>query len=163
MEIERKFLIDSFPDLPLIEQAVCYQGYLSVRPVVRIRKKVDGDIATYKLCFKGKGTIARQEVELDITEEVYEQLVELLQGAPVRKDYRVYRLPGGERLECSLVDPGEPTEFMYAEVEFATLEEARRFAPPGFLNREVTEQPGYSMGSYWSRKHPAVCPEQQKD
>ena len=34
-EIERKFLLSEFPDLPLLEKAETFQGYLSVEPVVR--------------------------------------------------------------------------------------------------------------------------------
>ena len=38
MEIERKFLLDSFPQgLPLLEESVMEQGYLCTDPVVRIR------------------------------------------------------------------------------------------------------------------------------
>ena len=37
-EIERKFLLSEFPDLPLLEKAETFQGYLSVEPVVRSRR-----------------------------------------------------------------------------------------------------------------------------
>ena len=70
----------------------------------------------------------------------------------IEKDYRVYALPDGLRLECSLVDEGTPTAFYYAEVEFDSLEAAYAFQPPAFLGREVTEERGYSMGQYWERK-----------
>ena len=44
----------------------------------------------------------------------------------------VYALPDGLRLEVSLVDAGTPRSFFYAEVEFDTLEQARRrLAGPG--------------------------------
>ena len=68
MEIERKFLIDGFPQgLPLLEEAVVYQGYLCVDPVVRIRsKETAGKKTSYVLCFKGEGTLARQEIEMDL-------------------------------------------------------------------------------------------------
>ena len=72
--------------------------------------------------------------------------------APVRKDFRVYLLPDGHRLECSLVDPGEEGEFMYAEVEFDSVDEASSFIPPDFLEKEVTDIPGMSMSSYWEKK-----------
>ena len=39
MEIERKFLITEFPALPELLKADVEQGYLCVKPVVRIRKK----------------------------------------------------------------------------------------------------------------------------
>ena len=40
-EIERKFLLKSFPtDLPLKEEKAVYQAYLSIDPEVRIRRNV---------------------------------------------------------------------------------------------------------------------------
>lgn len=153
MEIERKFLMDGFPEgLPELSRAQVRQGYLCVRPTVRIRSKQTAAGTDYRLCFKGEGTIARQEVELPLEPEVFVQLEELLEMPMVHKDYRVYALPDGRRLECSLVDQGTPTAFYYAEVEFDSLEEAYAFVPPAFLGREVTEERGYSMGEYWEKK-----------
>ena len=152
MEIERKFLITEFPELPELLKADVEQGYLCVKPVVRIRKKTTKGVSDYKLCFKGKGTLVREEIELDIEENIYERLCGLLEMAPVRKDFRVYLLPDGHRLECSLVDPGEEGEFMYAEVEFDSVDEASSFIPPDFLEKEVTDIPGMSMSSYWEKK-----------
>lgn len=150
-EIERKFLISSFPELPLLEEAVVWQGYLSTQPVVRIRKKETKNKTDYILCFKGKGTLCRKEIELELSREVFNELHDLLEAPMILKDYKVYALDG-HRLECSLVDRGTSTEFLYAEVEFASLEEAKAFIPPVFLCNEVTENPYYSMGRYWQRK-----------
>lgn len=151
-EIERKFLIDAFPDLPLLEEAEVFQGYLSVEPVVRIRKKSAKGCNGYVLCFKGKGRLCRKEIELGLSEETFNELAELLGMPMVRKEYRVYALEDGRRLECSWVDRGEPTAFLYAEVEFPTVEEALAFQPPAFLSHEVTEDSSYSMSCYWQRK-----------
>lgn len=150
MEIERKFLIDKFPDLPEVASAQVCQGYLSTAPVVRIRKAAlpDGS-EKFELTVKGKGTLVRTEVNIPITAEQYNEMAGLLKREPIRKDYRVYALPDGHRLECSIVDSGAPGEFMYAEVEFDSVEEANTFVPPEYLGREVTEDPGFSMNSYW--------------
>lgn len=49
-EIERKFLLDSFPtDLPLKQQFEVYQAYLSIEPEVRIRRKEITDDPAYKM------------------------------------------------------------------------------------------------------------------
>ena len=153
MEIERKFLISGFPEgLPLLGEAVLEQGYLCTDPVVRIRSKEQDGRTTYRLCFKGEGRLVRQETELDLTAEQFAELQNLLRAPMVRKDFRVYALPGGERLECSLVDGA----FFYAEVEFPTVEAAHAFAPPAFLGREVTEEEGFSMSDYWkTRRFPS--------
>lgn len=152
MEIERKFLIDAFPDLPLLEEAQVFQGYLSVDPVVRIRSKRTNAGTDFKLCIKGNGSIARTEVEMPISKEQFEELRGLLKAEMVQKDYKVYALPDGKRLECSRVDEGTPTEFYYAEVEFDSLEEAYAFPMPPFLLQDVTEDPYYKMNRYWERK-----------
>ena len=151
MEIERKFLLGAFPELPVLEESVLYQGYLCTKPVVRIRSRKKADGTTYELCFKGEGTLVRQEIELPIEEKVFSDLAELIGKPLVRKDFKVFRLPGGEKLECSFVDAGTPWEFRYAEVEFPTVEAAIAFAPPEFLGREVTEEASFSMSSYWTK------------
>lgn len=157
MEIERKFLIDRFPnELPLLEEAEVYQGYLCVNPVVRIRSKRNLNEENYVLCFKGKGTLVRSELEMPLTKEQFEQLRGLLSKPMIHKIYRVYALETGLKLECNVVDPGTPDEFMYAEVEFSSVEQANAFVPPSYLGKDVTETPGYSMGAYWARKSPSV-------
>ena len=69
------------------------------------------------------------------------------------KDYRVYALPDGRRLEVSLVDEDLPTCFFYAEVEFDTVEQAQAYVPPADigLQEEMTEDRGFSMSAYWKR------------
>ena len=109
MEIERKFLIDwdqiNALHLPLVRQAQSWQGYLSAAtPVVRIRTRQfsDGD-TDYILCIKGKGKLARQEIEKELTEQEFEALKSLLPIPMIFKDYRVFELEDGHLLECSLV------------------------------------------------------------
>lgn len=153
MEIERKWLMDQKPaGLPVLEEAVVYQGYLSTKPTVRIRSTDVGGKVNYRLCIKGRGTLVREEIELDLSKDKFEALARLLEKPMVRKDYTVFALPGGLRLEYSDVDAGEPTAFSYAEVEFPSVEAAKAFQAPSYLGREVTEELGYTMGDYWDRK-----------
>ena len=158
MEIERKFLIDwnqiTNMGLPLVKQANSRQGYLSAAvPVVRIRERVFSDGHTdYILCIKGKGRLARQEIEKELSKQEFHDLEELLPIPMIQKDYRVYRLSDGYLLECSLVDQ----KFAYAEVEFSSVEEANAFVMPEFLLKDVTEDPYYSMAGYWKRKQITV-------
>lgn len=152
MEIERQFLIEKFPDLPEIDSAQVWQGYLSTAPVVRIRKfsYPDGSVR-YELTVKGRGTLVRTEVNLPIDAAQYGEMAALLRREPIHKDYHVFQLPGGLRLECSAVDSGTDHGFMYAEVEFDSVEAAKAFVPPAFLGREVTEARDFSMSNYWVR------------
>jgi len=59
-------------------------------------------------------------------------------------------------LEVNHVDEGLPTAFWYAEVEYPTVEAALSWQPAAcglatYLNDEVTNQPGQSMGAYWAQ------------
>ena len=158
MEIERKFLIDwkeiDALGLPLVKQAQSWQGYLSAAtPVVRIRKRDFSDGHTdYILCIKGKGKLAREEIEKELTPQEFSALEAMLPIPMIHKDYRVYRLPDGHLLQCSMVDG----KFAYAEAEFARVEDANAFEMPAFLHKDVTEDPYYSMSGYWKRQQITV-------
>lgn len=159
LEIERKWLMEGFPPLQAESEQWMEQGYLAFEPAtVRIRYAKGPGGSSRMLTIKGRGTIARTEVELPLDEAQYAALVPLMLAPPAKKLLRTYRLPGGHCLECSLVDEGEPDSFYYAEVEFASLEEANAFEPPAFLGREVTEQPGFTMAAYCRRKARACAP-----
>ena len=106
----------------------------------------------YILCIKGKGKLAREEIEKELTPQEFSALEAMLPIPMIHKDYRVYRLPDGHLLECSMVDG----KFAYAEVEFASVEEAKAFEMPAFLHKDVTEDPYYSMSGYWKRQQITV-------
>ncbi|MCI8623455.1 MAG: hypothetical protein HFG26_07315 [Provencibacterium sp.] len=159
MEIERKFLIDRYPDLPEQQRIQMLQGYLATGPAVRVRSEQPQDKegnplgnTRYILCIKGKGQLVREEIELEIENAIFQRLCALLDAPLICKELRTYRLPDGHLLECSLVDRGLPCSFMYAEVEFSSREEALAFQPPDCLGRELTEEPSASMSAYWQRR-----------
>ena len=150
-EIERKFLIDAFPDdLPLLHIQRVYQAYLSLEPEVRLRRaEQDGQDAARSLTIKSGSGLVRREVRIDLSREQFDALAELIPQPFISKDYRVYRLPGGLELECSLVDEGTDTAFLYAEIEFPSVEAAKAFPPLPLFKQEVTENPAYRMNRYW--------------
>ena len=164
MEIERKWFVSGWPEALAPEHVYdMAQGYLSVRPTVRIRKEAEqgGDTA-YILCFKGKGRLAREEIETEIDEMLFSRLTNLIGQPLIVKERRDYRLSDGHILEVNSVDSGAPTAFFYAEVEFASEDEARAWSPAAagldaYLSEEVTERKGVSMGSYWEQtRHGAL-------
>lgn len=152
-EIERKFLLESFPtDLPLKEEKVVYQAYLSIDPEVRIRRNVvNGQDTAYYLAIKSSGDLVRQEVEIHITKEHFYALAEMVTQPFIIKDFRIYQLSGGLELECSHVDKGLDTEFMYAEVEFPNVQAAEDFEPLPCFKADVTKDSSYKMKNYWNR------------
>ncbi len=159
MEIERKWMVTGWPEgLPQTEEFAMRQGYISVRPTVRIREEArTGGRTDYVLCFKSAGGLAREEIERSIDKELFDELETKIIGKPlIPKTRRSYALPDGNVLEVNHVDVGRPTEFWYAEVEYPTVEAARAWQPAAcgladYLKDEVTDQPGQSMGAYWEQ------------
>lgn len=157
MEIERKWLTNGWPAGLQPDRVIeMEQGYIAVSPTVRIRShREEGKPDRYILCFKGKGGMVRAEIETDLSQATFQRLRDFIGKPLVQKEQRRYNLPGGLVLEANQVDPGQPTGFFYAEVEFASEAEALAWQPPeelaDYLQNEVTNQPGESMGAYWLR------------
>lgn len=156
MEIERRWLVENWPDLTHDSVVEMDQGYFAVRPAIRIRREaVVGGVTAYVLCFKGKGSLVREEIELELTPDHYQRLKAMLNKPMIQKEQRRYPLPGGLTLEVNSVDPQLDTGFFYAEVEFPSEDEARTWTPTeeltAYLSHEVTGQPGESMAAYWER------------
>ena len=153
LEIERKFLMDGFPDgLDIISEVEIEQGYVSFEPEVRIRKAVDRStgIEEYRITIKGEGDLTREEIETEISGDFYYGTAEFLNGRMIQKDYKKYKL-GQWKLEVALVDPGTDWEFYYAEIEFPTEQEANDFVVPDFFGKEITFDEDYKMKNYWKR------------
>lgn len=159
MEIERKWMVAGWPEgLPLTEEFAMRQGYISVRPTVRIREEaLRGGGTQYILCFKSAGGLAREEIERPIDKALFDELAQKIIAKPlIAKVRRSYALPDGRTLEVNHVDEGLPTAFWYAEIEYPTIEAARGWQPAAcglaaYLDDEVTGQPGQSMGAYWEQ------------
>ena len=159
MEIERKWMVSGWPGedlgLPLVKTWRMDQGYISVRPTVRIRREaLEGGRTALVLCFKGAGTLAREEIETEIDAELFARLEHLIGKPLIYKERRTYALPGGLALEVNAVDPGMPTAFYYAEIEYPTEAAALAWVPAdpalaAYLADECTGRPGASMGEYW--------------
>ena len=58
-----------------------------------------------------------------------------------------------EQLRIDVVDRGTATEFIYAEVEFKSVEDARvfEFPFPECEAMDVTDDPEWKMSNYWKR------------
>lgn len=138
MEIERKFLIK---ELPLnLENYSCLdieQGYLCTSPVLRIRKKGESYIFTYK----SAGLMSREELEVPLTKESYEHLRPKCDGCLISKTR--YLIPeksssGQEHLIELDIFHDELNGLILAEVEFDSEEEAYSYKAPSWFTKEVT-------------------------
>lgn len=153
LEIERKFLMDGFPiGLEIISEVDIEQGYISTEPEVRIRKAVNKKTGKeeFRMTIKGDGELTRTEIETNIDEGFYYDVVDFMGVTLIQKDYKKYKL-GEWYLEVSCVDAGTPREFYYGDIEFPTEEDARAFEPPKYLGREITFSEDYKMKNYWKQ------------
>lgn len=134
MEIERKFLIKKLPaDLTSYPALQIEQGYLNTSPVLRIRRKND----TYIFTYKSAGLLSREEVEVPLTKEAYLHLVPKCDGILITKTR--YQIPDqqGHIIELDIFH-GSLEGLVLAEVEFASEEQANAFQPPEWFARDVT-------------------------
>ncbi len=145
MEIERKFLIKTLPEN--LESYPCRhlaQGYLCVKPVVRIRR----DNEKYELTYKSGGMMARMEYNLPLNEQAFEHLKSKIDGRLIEK--RRYMIPlEPYTIELDIFD-GDLAPLIIAEVEFPSIEEANNFTAPDWFGEDVTYDGRYH-NSYLSR------------
>ncbi len=139
MEIERKFLIRTMPEN--LEQYPCLemeQGYLSINPVIRVRRQNE----EYVLTYKSAGMMSRQEFNLPLTKESYEHLREKTDGRLIQK--KRYLIPFQDKytIELDLFE-GFYHGLILAEVEFSTEVEAMEFLPPDWFGEDVTFKEEY--------------------
>ncbi len=141
MEIERKYLVRHLPaHLDTYESILMNQGYIVSGPGVReVRVRREG--ARYRLGIKSGSGIEREELEVDLSEEQFEQLWELTKGQRVSKCR--YLIPWKEyTIELDVYDEALKG-LIVAEVEFPDIESADRFSPPEWFGREVSEDVRY--------------------
>lgn len=140
MEIERKFLVSKVPDLGGHEAVSIEQGYLTLADAgaeVRLRRKGDELLLTVK---GGKGR-ERAEVELNVTEEQFDELWGLTEDKRLVKT-RVTAPLGDFEVELDLFG-GVLEGLIVAEIEFPDEASADSFEPPAWFGREVTGEDAY--------------------
>ncbi len=153
MEIERKYLADPGSlTLSDYKHKELSQGYLSVDPVIRIRRSDD----SYILTVKSGGLLKREEFEIDLTEEQYLRLSKKADGTFISKTR--YLIPYLDHtIELDIFHEALDG-LIYAEVEFDSEEEAAAFTPPAWFLREVTDDGSYTNAAL-SRLTPDEIPE----
>lgn len=133
MEIERKFLIRDLPSLENYKGKSVKQGYISTDPVIRIREMDD----LYTLSLKSIGHLVRQEFELDLTKEQFEDLWEKVGTTYVSKTR--YFIPLDKNYVAELDIYHDNLEDLFTvEVEFDSTKEAESFQAPSWFGKDVT-------------------------
>jgi adenylate cyclase len=139
-EIERKFLVERLPeDLAIDSEEEIAQGYLALgEDEIRLRRRGPHHLITVK---RGHG-LTREEVEVPLGQESFEELWPLTEGRRVEKTRRTTKVDGGA-LEID-VYKGPLAGLVTAEIEFPDLAAAEAFEPPSWLARELTGEERYS-------------------
>ena len=144
-EIERKFLLDERPDL--LDQhdgQAIEQGYLAIVEgvrEVRLRRRGEDHLLTVKL---GSGE-EREEVEVELTHEQFEELWPLTEGLRIEKTR--HKVPHeGLTIEVDVYGKAF-NEMVVAEIEFESREASEDFRAPSWLGREVTGDAAYANES----------------
>jgi len=139
-EIEHKFLIhaDRLPELGAGRSFV--QGYISVRPTVRIRIATAGDASIAYLTIKGPGFVERDEFEYEIPVEHARQMLPLCGTAVLEKIRYVH---DGWEIDQFL---GRHQGLWLAEFELHAP--GQELPPlPAWIKQDVTGNPAYSNGT----------------
>ncbi len=139
MEIEKKYLIPTIPEnieqYPFIS---IEQAYICTSPVLRIRKRSDQYIFTYK----SAGLMSREEIETSLTEEAYYHLLSKADGNVITKTR--YLIPTDNNLTIELdIFHGCFEGLVLAEVEFEDEESALSYTPPSWFGEDVTYSSKY--------------------
>lgn len=155
MEIEKKYLVPKLPELSAdCEKWEIEQYYLCSKPTIRIRKKNEEYILTYKNHRPDKtadlSLCVADEVEMPLTAEAFEHLKAKSDGIGICKTR--YRIPY-EKYTIELDVFHEDYEgFCMAEVEFPTIDESTSFCPPDWFGKDVSGDVHYT-NSYLSKKN----------
>jgi CYTH domain-containing protein len=141
-EIERKFLLKQLPPgLRSCHSRTIEQGYLAAKndgTQIRLRKSGRHHSLTIK---RGRG-ISRQEIEIDLTRDQFEDLWPATAGYRLTKTR--YDVPFGRHTIEIDVYRGRNEGLVVAEVEFRDERECHRFQPPFWFGVEVSGKSRYS-------------------
>jgi CYTH domain-containing protein len=134
-EIERKWLVSDRPDLSGCKRVKFVQGYLAVvadATEVRLRKAGRKYFETVK---KGTG-LRRDEVEVQLTKEQFDSLWPATRGRRLEK----VRYTLKWRAKEIGIDVYEKRlkGLIVAEAEFKSKKQAKKFSPPKWFGKEIT-------------------------
>ena len=143
MEIERKFLVKKVPqELDQYEMQEMQQAYLCDDPVIRVRSIRQKDVMEYVLTIKGRGMVIREEHELPLSKEKFEQLLEKREGRILSK--KRYRIPLSDGHVAELdVYEGDYAGMYTVEVEFKDEKDLAGFQVPVWFGEDVSEERRY--------------------
>jgi adenylate cyclase len=140
VEVERKWLVHTPPDLPAHQGKAVTQGYIALAEdgtEVRLRQIGEQFFQTVK----GAGGLVRGEIEVELTKQQFEALWPATAGRRLEKTR--YRVPwAGKPVEIDVYH-GALAGLVVAEVEFTSADESKPFTAPPWFGTEVTDDEAY--------------------
>lgn len=149
VEIERKWLIDK-ENIPYnLSNADIYnieQTYICFSPEVRVRKINNGEQYTFTLKTNmSQDGMTRDETDIEITKEEYENLVSKKEGNTIYKT-RYQIVDENNNVIAIDIFSGDLEGLAYLEIEFPNEKEAKSFTSPSWVIKEVTDDINYKNG-----------------
>ncbi|MFD2670016.1 CYTH domain-containing protein [Marinicrinis sediminis] len=159
LEIERKYRLTQYPHewiengtLQVLKRQYMEQTYLAHTrdQEVRIRKISDlnhSEQCEYTHTIKQGFGMTREEFELKLLPEIYEQLLASLGKIPLQKTrttlaWETYKLE---------IDEYHQYDMQVVEVEFDSVEQAEQFQPPPWFGNEVGVEEEYRNKTMWAK------------
>ena len=137
MEIERKFLVREMPHLEGCEKSEIVQGYISLTPETRIRKRDN----KYYLTIKGEGDVVREETEKEVSEKEGKELFSQVESKLIEKTR--YLINIGRYIAELDIYKNHLEGLVVVEVEFETEADANNFVPPLWFGEDISKNKEY--------------------
>ena len=141
MEIERKFKVLKLPNnIEKYEKAEIEQGYLCIKPTVRIRKNNNTYTLNYK--YKDKNIVEQKaiqniEYEMPLTKDNYEHLLSKVDNHMIIKTR--YKVPIENELIAEIdVFHGNLEGLIFSEVEFKNISDSENFEKPEWMGEDIS-------------------------
>ena len=132
--ITRKFLVRNLPDLSKFEKTPSSRSYLYIGDEAVIRIQNTG--TKYELERKfDKSNLIREEQKIEITKEEFESLSKLSDKHTSRDSYLIMDNPH----TILRIYHGSYEGLIRAEVTFSSIEEAKKFVPLNWFDKEITD------------------------
>ena len=149
-EVERKWLIKK-ENIPYnlndsnVQIFEIKQTYLCFEPEMRVRNYNNGQ--EYEFTIKNNMTsdgLVRDEINIDITKEQYENLIKKQEGITINKTR--YQLYADGQIIAIDIFHDELDGLAYMEIEFRNEEESNTYKTPDWVIKDVTSDVNYKNG-----------------
>ena len=149
-EIERKWLIDK-DKIPYnlkdsnVEVFDIQQTYICFDPEMRVRNYNNGESYEYTIKTNmTKNGLVRDETNIDINKKQYDNLIIKKEGNTIHKTrYQFYE---NKQLVAIDIFHGDLDGLAYMEIEFATIEESKKYKEPNWIKKDITDNINYKNG-----------------